>query len=255
MIKLQRMYWNDENKSQKSNTGNSLILPATFSITEVSTSKEFSKISSKFINSYKSENYMNKQIQINGTIYEDGSKSESIITKDEIMQYVNTVEKLYIKIYQNENDTRHWIGKLISNNITYERDRMLIYISLTFDLEEPFQLSDTLTHHTLTGTSGTVTNNSTVSFYPEMLMFYLGEVEGVSESLSIKPSYTSFASTITSITVEDEDQWVIYLKEFKGDVGQITGDFENLLEIPAGDFSYTKALTSDIELWYYERFL
>lgn len=247
MIKLQRAYW-DEFKVNKTDIGDSLVLPEQFSLNKVTVSRS-TKISNKrYTNKLKAGSYNQNQITISGVIYLNGDSADAEDYKNEIVSYCNVTEKAFLKIYQKDIDDRHWNGILSDSDITYDEKRTIINISLTFDLEEPFRMSDTKT--TVVNSTGDellVSNTSNVEFYPEKVI-----TDAAETLVEIRADYDTAGDFKTNIEVSDSSEaHTYYVKTFENMIDLGTELLSNLIKIPTGNFYFSGEGT----LEFYERWL
>jgi len=251
MIKLQRCKWDSQNKDFLEDIGSSLELPISFSITEVNTSKTMNKRQGIYTSELERIQYDDKNIVVSGTIFENASKSDTLDKKDEIMQYVSNLKeytgsRLMCKIYQDKFDNRFWLGIVSETNIKYERQRSLIFVSITFSLEEPFQFGDRKTIN-ITASPQTITNLSTVSFLPDQISS-TGAIE-----FTLRPAFAAGSDLIQKMKFKTGTN-TIYPKIFKGDIDGLEDlSFADMLRIPAGDYVCTGG--TGITLIYWERFI
>ena len=245
MIKLQRAYW-DEFKVNKTDLGSALVLPVTFSIKQISVSKDIKKAVKKYRTSQKTGNFNNNSINISGKIYVDGSRSDGENLKDEIISYCNVTEKAFIKIFRDEYDDKHWIGLLDNVTLDYQEKNSLIIINITFNLEEPYRISET--KKTITSPTSAellVSNTSNVEFYPEKVT-----VNNFPDGAVIRAEYDTGGDFETNIFTNNIGD-AFYVKEFKNMTNLGNELLENLITIPAGDFY----ISGNCVLEFYERWI
>lgn len=252
-IKLRRAAWDSEEKVTLENIGAELILPTTFSLNDVSVSKNITSVTNRFSSNFLKSGYNKNSITIKGVIFLDGNQANAEALKDEIVSYVTVPdERMIIKIYQEKNDNKYWLGINSDVNITYSERRSVIDITLTFELEEPFRLGETLIVISGNQIKTFVQNDSNVAFYPENILSQNASIVPVwADGESVESDIETILTTISG-TVEAD----VNLKTFTGDTGNLgNGCLGKLLQIPAGDFYITMSGLSTPVLKFYERWL